>query len=136
MATETAFYTKAQREKAERLAQLVPTLPTARSKESGITYVIVPSSDDPEHTGHLTNGLSCSCEGFKRRSACSHALAVFLSHRDATMRRIEAAQANRRQFGVCQQPGCIFAATSKLGRCEAHTRTVLALVADLSETDQ
>lgn len=131
MAVETAVYTKAQREKAERLAQLVPTFPTARSKQDGITYTIVPSSDDPEHTGHLTNGLSCSCEGFKRRSACAHALAVFLSHRQATMRRIEAAQANRKQFGVCQQPGCIFAATSKLGRCEPHTRAILSIVVDL-----
>lgn len=131
MAIQMTGYTQAMREKAERLADLVPTFTRGRDKRTGIGYVTVPSSDDPERTGHNTNGLTCTCEGYARRGHCTHALAVQIADRRRESARIAAAQQKRRENGVCRQAGCILTATSKLGRCEAHTMAILSLVADL-----
>lgn len=111
-------------QKAERLAEMVPSFPTARDKQTGITYVIVPSSDDPERTGHLTNGMSCTCLGWKRNDVCSHALAVTLHDQRQTAARIKAAQELRRQNGVCKQQPCIMTAARPGGRCADHNRVL------------
>jgi hypothetical protein len=131
MAIQFQSITPAMRQKAERLAEMVPTLTRGRDKRSGINYVTFPSSDDPERTGHNTNGLGCTCEGFRRRATCTHALAVSLWDRRQESAHIAAAQQRRKENGCCSAVGCIMTATSKLGKCEAHTRVLLALVADL-----
>jgi SWIM zinc finger len=131
MAIQQTSYTKYQHERAERLADMIPTLPTATDKRTGIVYTIFPSSDDPEHTGHGATHLWCSCKGFERRSACSHQLAVLRHIQRAEAVRFDQAAQKRRENGVCRQPGCILTATTKLGRCEQHTRAILSLVADL-----
>src|SRR6476469_9087025 len=92
----TGTVTPAMRAKAARLAELVPLLPKGRDKQTGIHYVIVPSSTDPLHTGHSTNGLGCSCDGQRRRGVCTHAMAVALVDRRVEAQRIAAAQPVRK----------------------------------------
>lgn len=129
MAIQQASYTKAMIEKAERLSELVPTFPRGRDKRTGIEYVTVPSSDDPEHVGHNTNGLSCLCEGHRRRGYCTHALAVSLFDQRQTAARIEAAQQKRRENGQCRSVGCILSSEGgPLGLCIDHARVLRASV--------
>src|SRR5215208_5666951 len=86
--------TPAMRKKAEALAELVPTFTKGRAKD-GIHFVIVPSSDDPLHKGHRTNGLGCTCVGFDRNGTCTHQRAVALVRQRQEAARIAAAQAQR-----------------------------------------
>ena len=111
--------TPTMRRKAERLAELVPTFTKGRAKD-GIHFVIVPSSDDPLHKGHRTNGLGCTCQGFDRNGTCTHALAVSLVRQRQEAARIAAAQPVRKSaqqryaeagpFGPCCHKGCCGAA--------------------------
>jgi hypothetical protein len=62
--------------KAERLAALLPTLSRGRSKETGVSFYVVPSSN--RMTAHWTavDGSGCTCVGYQRRGTCTHALAA------------------------------------------------------------
>lgn len=122
MATGTV--TPAMRKKAEALADLVPTFSTGRSKRNGVHFVIVPGTQPG--TAHWSNGLGCTCEGFRRRGTCTHSLAVSLAHQ-----RVETAQrpvlppAKSAQqiyqeagpFGPCVGKGCTSPAQGKSRRC-------------------
>jgi hypothetical protein len=125
------------RRKAEKLAELVPTFPKGRDKQTGIHYVTVPSSTDPLHTGHNTNGLGCTCDGHRRRGTCTHALAVSLVDQRQESARIAAAQpvrksaqelyAEARPFGPCvSRQGCDQPAGGKSRLCAQHLDALLA----------
>lgn len=109
--------------KAERLAEMVPTFPRGRDRQTGIQFVIVPGSEPG--VGHRTNGLGCTCLGHDQRGVCTHSLAVTIHQTRASMARIEAAQRLRAERGVCQQMGCILTATVRGGRCADHNAVIL-----------
>jgi hypothetical protein len=101
--------------------------------------VTVPSSDDPLHTGHNTNGLGCSCQGFDRNGVCTHQLAVATFQQRQEAARIAAAQPVRKSaqqiyaeagpFGPCiSKQGCSLPAGGKSRLCGRHLD---ALVAEL-----
>lgn len=134
MATGTV--TPAMRRKAEALAELVPTFPKGRAKD-GIGFVIVPSSDDPLHKGHRTNGLGCTCTGYDRNGICTHALAVATHEQRREAARIAAAQPVRKSaqqryeeagpFGLCiSKQGCTEPAGGKSRLCGRHLDALVA----------
>src|SRR5215207_3675068 len=131
----TSIITPAMKRKAERLAELVPTFTKGRAKD-GIGFVIVPSSDDPLHKGHRTNGLGCTCQGFDRNGTCTHQLAVALVRQRREAARIAAAQPVRKSaqqlyaeagpFGPCCHKGCDQAAGGKSKLCGTHLDALVA----------
>ena len=68
----TVIVSPAMQAKAERLAEMVPTLSRGRSKVNGVTFYIFPASTPG--VAHWSNGLGCTCEGHRRRGTCTHAL--------------------------------------------------------------
>lgn len=115
--------------KAEKIAEMIPSLSTGRDKATGIRFVIVPSSDEPQTIGHTATALWCSCLGWKRHSICSHQLAVSLYNRRQTAARIALAQQKRRENGQCRSVGCILTAEQNpLGLCSDHARVLRASV--------
>jgi hypothetical protein len=124
------------RRKAERLAELVPTFPKGRARD-GIAFVIVPSSTDPLHTGHRTNGIGCTCIGFNRNGVCTHQLAVAAVQQRQEAARIASAQPVRKSaqqryaeagpYGLCvSKAGCDQPAGGKSRLCGRHLDVLLA----------
>ena len=110
--------------KAERLADLLPTFSRGTEKRTGIRFYIVPGSKPG--TGHMTNGLACTCRGFAVRSLCTHQLAVSMVQQRQEAPRIAAAQKNREMFGQCARNGCVKAATGKARKCDEHFAAMIA----------
>lgn len=71
---KTAYHglSAATNAKAEQIARQISTYQTGRDKATGTTLYLVPSSDDPEHTGHWVSPYWCSCRSFAQRGVCSH----------------------------------------------------------------
>jgi hypothetical protein len=70
--------TPAMIERAHELVTQAHTWQRARIKADGSNGYMIPSSDDPEHTGHFANIFWCSCKGHKQRGICSHVVAMRL----------------------------------------------------------
>ena len=109
MATQTTLSDQTM-QKAMRLADQVHTFARGRSKVDGSRFVIIPSSDAPETSGHYTNLHTCSCLGYARRGICSHVEALRIVQR----RRDKETAA---QF-ICSQCGKAAVGRSRL--CPVH----------------
>jgi hypothetical protein len=92
--------TPAMIEKAHELVTQAHTWQRARIKADGSNGYMIPSSDDPEHTGHFANIFWCSCKGHTRRGICSHVVAMRLLQQQDDARisaKIKAADRERRE---------------------------------------
>jgi hypothetical protein len=96
--------------KADRLVEMIPTLPKGTQKGTGIRFVIFPSSDDPEHIGHTATALICSCQGHKRYGMCSHRAAMIRARDRAQNELIAMAQR-------CSTDGCGNMRQTRNGHC-------------------
>jgi hypothetical protein len=128
----TPIVSAATRRKAEQLADRLPYLPRFRSKANGAGGYVVPSSTDPVHKAHYSNHLGCTCEGFRRRSVCTHQLAalIVVQRAEAAIRATtqpvqqSAQERARRSYAdlhpECSINGCDELALGKSGKCSDH----------------
>jgi hypothetical protein len=101
------------RERAERLAELLPHYPRGMSRVNGSRFWIIPAGSRP--AAYYSSHLGCSCPGFQHRGVCAHQLACLL-----VVQRSEASQTAASNSGPCVGHGCTAQATGKSRRCDRH----------------
>lgn len=126
----TAIVTDAMREKAERLADMLPTCPRGRSKRDGRGFFVIPASRP--NLAHYANMLGCTCRGFDVRGVCTHQIACQLHYLRTDGARIEALHPaplsaqhlfeEARPYGDCVKAGCTRPAENKGRRCAEHLK--------------